>query len=112
MRLILRTVTCRKSFLILHQNEPNLTPKELQQLDAVADRVEVRRLQNMSVLINIEDMNADDIYQVKTLSTRFVRTWRAKVINSKQVWLRRSRLVAREFAWIDERLGRSCGMRP
>ena len=56
-------------------NEPNLTPEELQQLDAVADRVEVRRLQNMSVFINIEDMNSDDIYQVKTLSTRFVRTW-------------------------------------
>ena len=79
-------------------NEPNLTPEELQQLDAVADPVEVRRLQNMSVLINIEDMNADDIDQVKTLSRRFVRTRRAKVINSKQVWLRRSRLVAREFS--------------
>ena len=32
-------------------NEPNLTPEELQQLDAVADRVEVRRLQNMSVTL-------------------------------------------------------------
>jgi hypothetical protein len=36
------------------------------------------------------------------LSTRFVRTWREKR-NSKgeTIWLRRSRFVAREFAWLE-----------
>ena len=29
-----------------------------------------------------------------------VRTWRDKFVNGIQVWLRRSRYVAREFAWL------------
>ena len=38
----------------------------------------------------------------KILSTRFVRTWREKLDSAGQpFWLRRSRLVAREFAWMD-----------
>ena len=37
----------------------------------------------------------------KTLSTRFVRTWREKRDeDGNPIWLRRSRLVAREFAWL------------
>lgn len=35
----------------------------------------------------------------KNLSSRFVRTWREKVID-KHRWLRGSRLVAREYAWL------------
>ena len=60
-------------------------------------------LTRMSEAFGCENSLLENIDDVKALSTRFVRTWRAKVINSKQVWLRRSRLVAREFAWIDER---------
>ena len=36
----------------------------------------------------------------KKLTTRMVRTWRDKCINGVHVWLRRSRYVAREFAWL------------
>ena len=39
----------------------------------------------------------------KVLSTRFVRTWREKVDkDGKQIWLRRSHFVAREFAWMEK----------
>ena len=35
------------------------------------------------------------------LSTKFVRTWRDKQDkNGQKFWLRRSRFVAREFAWL------------
>ena len=34
------------------------------------------------------------------LTTRKVRTWRDKTLNGQRVWLRRSRYVAREFAWL------------
>ena len=40
-------------------------------------------------------------HDAKSLSTRFVRTWREK--KDKQgnaIWLRRSRLVAREYTWL------------
>ena len=37
----------------------------------------------------------------KTLSTRFVRTWREKKNDKGEaIWLRRSRLVAREYTWL------------
>ena len=36
----------------------------------------------------------------KMLTTRMVRTWRDKTMNGERVWLRRSRYVAREFAWL------------
>ena len=37
----------------------------------------------------------------KCLSTRFVRTWREKKDDAgNAIWLRRSRLVAREYTWL------------
>ena len=40
-------------------------------------------------------------YETKTLSTRFVRTWREKKDQGgNPIWLRRSRLVAREYTWL------------
>lgn len=36
----------------------------------------------------------------KHLSTRYVITWRDKVIDGKRCWLRRARYVAREYAWL------------
>ena len=36
----------------------------------------------------------------KRLTTRKVRAWRDKHIDGERVWLRRSRYVAREFAWL------------
>jgi hypothetical protein len=62
-------------------------------LDAIADAVEVmKRLTKMQVLTNASQMPADS----QVLSTRFVRT-----DAGQRIWLRRSRLFAREFAWMD-----------
>ena len=82
-------------------HEPNLTDQELKVLDDVADRVEIQRLRDMQVLLASEVSELGVV--PKNLSTRFVRTWREKVIDNKHCWLRRSRLVAREYAWLSER---------
>ena len=80
------------------KEEPNLTPEELQCLDAIADIIEVKRLKSMQVLTDTTEMLAHH----KVLSTRFVRTWREKLSDTGEpIWLRVSRLVAREFAWMD-----------
>ena len=76
--------------------EPNVSADELQRLDAIADMVEVQRLFGLEVL------QEDNLpYETKTLSTRFVRTWREKKDQGgNPIWLRRSRLVAREYTWL------------
>ena len=71
--------------------------EELQELDALADLVEIARLQQQGVLIPPEQVVGDE---VKTLSTKFVRSWRQKERRGARCWLRRSRYVAREFAWL------------
>ena len=79
-------------------HEPELTAEELQRLDSIADRVEglVERLSGLNVLL--EDNLPSD---AKCLSTRFVRTWREKKDqDGNAIWLRRSRLVAREYTWL------------
>ena len=82
-------------------HEPQLSIEELKRLDAVADGIEVKRLRGMNVLM---DMDAYGDYEnMKSLSTRFVRTWRDKVFGQRGVWLRRSRLVAREYSWLADR---------
>ena len=83
-------------------HEPNLCESELQVLDDIADRVEIQRLVDMQVLVSFSEASSSDVGP-KQLSTRFVRTWREKVVNDKPIWLRRSRLVAREYAWLSER---------
>ncbi len=83
-------------------HEPNLCESELQVLDDIADRVEIQRLVDMQVLIPFSEASSSDV-EPKHLSTRFVRTWREKVVNDKPIWLRRSRLVAHEYAWPSER---------
>ena len=71
---------------------------ELQRLDALADSLEIQRLTKMTVLTDATTMPSD----AKELSTRFVRTWREKLSkDGQQIWLRRSRFVACEFAWMD-----------
>ena len=76
--------------------EPELSADELQRLDSIADQVEVERLSGLQVL------QEDNLpHDAKSLSTRFARTWREK--KDKQgnaIWLRRSRLVAREYTWL------------
>ena len=70
-------------------------------VDRVADAVELSRLCNMNVIV---EGNSDQVDASNTLTTKFVDDWRLKdKINpdgsSEKRWLRRSRLVAREFAF-------------
>ena len=67
-------------------------------MDALADQLELQRLERLQVLQSPDAVPPTS----KVLSTRFVRTWREKH-NSKgeAIWLRRSRFVAREFAWLE-----------
>ena len=80
--------------------EPELSSEEMTKLDIIADEIEVERLKSMKVLIPMDEYNDT---QMKSLSTRFVRTWRDKVYDNQRVWLRRSRLVAREYSWLSDR---------
>ena len=80
------------------KHEPELDETELQRLDSLADMLETQRLTKMSVLTDASTMPQGS----KQLSTRFVRTWREKLDKEGQpIWLRRSRLEAREFQWMD-----------
>ena len=78
------------------KHEPDVSAEQLMELDALADSLEIKRLFNLGVLTSADEAPAD----AKSLSTRFVRTWREKVVSGSKVWLRRSRFVAREFAWL------------
>ena len=79
--------------------EPELSDEDLLQLDLLADELEISRLKSMGVLIPADTYAYGDEIP-KRLTTRMVRTWRDKFINGVHVWLRRSRYVAREFAWL------------
>ena len=65
-------------------------------VDDLADKVEEERLQRMGVLRAMKG----PLMGHKTLTTRFVHDWRAKPRpeDGKKQWLRRSRMVAREYA--------------
>ena len=78
--------------------EPDVSPEELTRLDGLADQLELQRLQKLHVLKDPSTVPVGS----KVLSTRFVRTWREKHnAQGQPVWLRRSRFVAREFAWLE-----------
>ena len=67
-------------------------------IDDLADEVEEKRLEKLGVLVPMEKR----LEGYKTLTTRFVRDWRAKPRTKEpgapKQFLRRSRLVAREYA--------------
>ena len=81
--------------------EPQISISELTQLDVLADEVEIRRLCKLNVLL--EPATLDGVEHVVELSTRMVRTWREKEHAGQPVWYRRSRYVAREYAWLSQR---------
>ena len=80
-------------------HEPQLGAEELAALDMIADSVELSRLCQKGMIRPASD--ADNIWDMKSLSTKFVRTWRLKKVNGTPRYLRRSRLCAREFRWLD-----------
>ena len=85
------------------KEEPQLTDEQMVELDGSADKIEIQRLVGMGLLLTASCLDGT---AYKQLSTRFVRTWRDKelVVDGKptRVWVRRSRFVAREFAWLSD----------
>ena len=82
----------------LGETEPSISTETLKELDSLADRVELERLVDMTVLTPAEtvlDWGKQD--SGGELSSKFVRTWRRKHKGDEAFWLRRSRVVAREF---------------
>eukprot|EP00438_Fugacium_kawagutii_P026160 Skav230005 [mRNA] locus=scaffold5058:3896:10669:+ [translate_table: standard] len=81
------------------KDEPQLDNDTMGALDALADAVEMKRLLELGVLKdNVDELPVD----TKELSTKFVRTWREKRHETGEpIWLRRSRLVAREYVSLD-----------
>ncbi|CAE7248917.1 GIP [Symbiodinium sp. CCMP2592] len=87
------------------ESEPICSPAELDEIDAVADAFEFQRLSGIGVLSEVPDR----LEGHRTLTTKSVRTWRPKLYKGSKVWLRRSRLVAREYAHLDpDRPGLFC----
>ena len=90
--------------------EPMLDAATMEKIDLYADQVEVDRLLEMGVITTHEKFSGELGTQ---LSAKFVRSWRKKtrkttdaegnVTSETQGWLRRSRLVAREYNWLDVR---------
>ena len=88
--------------------EPQLTADELRKLDDLADKIELTRIFGMGVLRKLETLSADELDQVSSrsdsnLTAKYVRTWRLKEDAEGKYWLRRSRLVAREYQFLEER---------
>ena len=81
-----------------------MSASELEQIDAIAEDFEVNRLVQMGVLAPLED---DDpfVHTARLLSTKYVTTWRLKPDPANpehnELFLRRSRLVGREFSWLE-----------
>ena len=75
-------------------------PPPGEEVDKLADEVEIGRLMDMRVLVKPKDHDGP---VQGHLTTKFVRDWRKKVYvdlngGSCERWMRRSRLVAREYA--------------
>ena len=87
--------------------EPQLDEQRLAELDTIAEMVEIQRLTDMGVLRQVEDSEYGKLQTShRSLNTRSVHTWRFKRVNEEGKWLRRARLVAKEFKHLDkERLG-------
>ena len=77
-------------------DEPLVNDDTLQHLDHIADAIEISRLKGMHVLEQ-EGEDVDSSSLGSNLTAKFVRTWRKKSKDGSEMWLRRSRLVAREF---------------
>lgn len=77
----------------------NAPPNPPDEVDRLADQVEIARLVSMGVLVPAASYSEE---VSDSLTTRFVYDWRLKQYGSgddqQQRWLRRSRFVAREYA--------------
>ena len=74
-----------------------MPPQPPSWVDDLADNVEIERLKSMGVMIEEDLFNGPPINS--KLTTKHMHDWRLKPFEQGKKWLRRSRLVAREFAW-------------
>ena len=81
--------------------EPTLSESEQAEVDSIADLFEVQRLIRKGVLRCVGAKGEVSAEGAKQLSTKFVRTWRRKAKDGREQVLRRSRLVAREYKWLE-----------
>ncbi|CAK8995861.1 Retrovirus-related Pol polyprotein from transposon TNT 1-94 [Includes: Protease [Durusdinium trenchii] len=81
----------RRGFHDEGRGPPQVSEEELQVLDQQAMLAEVSRLDDLQVLANVEPH--DNIEEAMKLDTRIVFDWRFR----ESCWIRRARLVAREF---------------
>ena len=87
--------------------QPDIQGEQLAAIDLEADKIEIDRLQQMGVITTVEKYTGElDI----PLSAKMVRTWRKAQRDEKDengqvvsttAWLRRSRLVGRDFNFLE-----------
>ena len=89
--------------------QPDIEGEQLAAIDLEADKIEIERLQQMGVITTVEKYTGD---LGTPLSAKMVRTWRKKQRDEKDekgqvvsttAWLRRSRLVGRDFNFLEYR---------
>ena len=89
--------------------QADICGERLAAIDMEADKIEIERLQQMGVITTVEKYMGE---LDTPLSAKMVRTWRKKQRDEKDAngqvvsttaWLRRSRLVGRDFNFLDYR---------
>ena len=90
-------------------SEPEMSHDVLSLIDQEADKIEIQRLLEMGVITTVDKYDGElDV----ALSAKMVRTWRKKtkvevgqdgVSRSYPAWMRRSRLVGRDFNFVSYR---------
>ena len=83
------------------EGPPVLHPDQLRKLDEAMDQVELNRLVKMGVLRPMS--GEENIDGMTNLQSKYVRDWRLRPSEDGKSWswVRRSRLVAKEFKFID-----------
>ena len=82
------------------EGDPNIDEDTMKQIDIVADKIEVQRLVSMGVLVTPSSFGT---LKATPLTAKYVRTWRKKIKDNVTMLMRRSRLVAREFNFMEQR---------
>ena len=75
-KVIFGDVVIKERFIVTDVSISILVLGHLVRLDVFSDGIEVKRLRGINVLM---DLDANSNVDMKSLSTRFVRTWRDKV---------------------------------
>ncbi len=82
--------------------QPELDADELHLVDVEADKIEIQRLLSTGVITTTDQY----VWELDVpLSAKMVRTWRKKMKSEAEgtMWMRRSRLVGRDFNFLEYR---------